>query len=125
MQIPKNNTLTIKNQHPICINVTYDKLNLRFKLDDPTFLVNGFDWFYGQPVKVYGIYTYIRNITAETTGGITNYFIFVKDDINALLSTLSSTNLQTQMIIICLHILIHLLSYWDISLSIFIEIPIV
>ena len=99
MNIPKNNTLIIKNQHPICINVTYDTVNFRFKLNDPTFLVNGFTWFYGQPVKVYGIYSYIRNITAETTGSVTNYYIFIKDDISTLLSKLSSANLSTQMII--------------------------
>ena len=99
MNIPKNNSLTIKNQHPICINVTYEKINNRFKLDDPTFLINGFIWFYGQPIKIYGLYTFIKNITIEIVNNIENYYIFIKDDINTLLENLSDEKLSSKMLI--------------------------
>ena len=66
MKIPNNFNLQLNNQHPISINVTYEKSNLRFKLNDPSYFVSSFNWFYGQPVRINGIYSYITNITIET-----------------------------------------------------------
>ncbi len=107
LQIPKAFTSSIKNQHSISVNVTYEKIianginNSRFKLDDPAYFVKGFVWFFAQPIKVFGLYSYIKNIVAETSNGVTNYYIYIKNETNTLLVDLSNSNLSTIMYISC------------------------
>ena len=47
------------------IYITYKKVNLKFKLLDSTQFVDGFTWFYYQPIKVYGYYGHIKNIIKD------------------------------------------------------------
>lgn len=104
MNIPENSSnLTIKNQHPIAITTTYDKVKLRFKLNDSTNFISGFNWFYGQPVKINGIYSFITDIIIEKIGQssniITNYYIKLGDNVNTLFLEIPDTNLSTIMYI--------------------------
>ncbi len=96
MKLPKNtNGLVIKDKHSIAIDVIYEKNKSRFKISDSTNFIQGFNWFFGQPVKVNGFYSFIRDIILES--GV--FYIKVNDDL--LFSSLSDSQLSTTIYISC------------------------
>lgn len=105
MDIPANyttakypNSMLLTNKHSISINVEYDQLNQRFKIVDSTNLVDGFKWFYKQPVKIYGGYNYISKIITEITSNVITYYIYLIYNVSSL-KQINSNKLQTRMII--------------------------
>ncbi len=101
MQVP-NIDFKMTTQHPISILTTYDKVVKGFKIDNPVILSNGFNWFFGQPIKVNGMYGFIRDIqiiSTVTAPIVKSYFIKTEDYINQIFSVIPDTNLQTLMII--------------------------
>jgi hypothetical protein len=69
-------TTTLKNTFPIILSVTYEDAQSRYKinnLDTTSDILNGFTFFFNQPVKVFGLYAYILKVVLDG-----NYYIYLR-----------------------------------------------
>ena len=91
------NYSSLTNKFPIILNATYESATKRLKINNlnkNTNIINGFTFFYNQPIKMFGLYNYIKNITYSVADS--SYYIYITNEF----TNNSDFNLKTIDIII-------------------------